>query len=296
MKMIAKTTQRVAQCHEERETQKQMNVRTDGGELEASQHANMMPGEKSMKRLQLQQHPTPKLQLKLQSQPQPAPKPQSTPTPARQWETVPPRAKIRRAPVGRGADPRPAPTTGSSNMVRRLICKSDESLLLSNKMDQEIASAITCAQFSQKVPAQIRIMKAKRNVQGTITAITHPTATVEMALQNKDIIITAARIVPKGVVHIEENESRDKLQIYTVPLIWYMGKGTESLQTMREEFEEENEGIVIPTQASWQENADTIMERRQNADIGTSSDVFIVMGSRVARGLLMYDIKVTGVS
>jgi len=41
-----------------------------------------------------------------------------------------------------------------------------------------------------------------------------------------------------------------------------MGKGTEGLQKMREEFEVENEGIVIPTQVRWLVNPWAIMERR----------------------------------
>jgi len=83
----------------------------------------------------------------------------------------------------------------------------DESVPLSNTMDQEIASAINRALFHQKAPAHIRIMNAKRNAQGAITAITHPNATGEMAQQYCDIIITAARTVDKGVVDVSDDES-----------------------------------------------------------------------------------------
>jgi len=48
----------------------------------------------------------------------------------------------------------------------------------------------------------------------------------------RDIIITAARTVDTGVVDDEENESRDRLKINAVPLMQYMGKGTEGLQKM----------------------------------------------------------------
>ena len=115
---------------------------------------------------------------------------------------------------------------------RRLILRRDESVPLSNKMDQEIASAINRALFHQKAPAHIRIMNAKRNANGTITAITHPNATAEMALQYRDIIITAAGMVDNGVVDVKENESLERLKIQTVPLVQYMGKGMDVLQKM----------------------------------------------------------------
>jgi len=205
---------------------------------------------------------------------------------------------------GRPSHPKPrvrghpsaqAQTAGSSMAERRLILRRDESVPLSNKMDQEIVSAINRALFHQKAPAHIRIMNAMRNAKGAITAITHPNTTAEMALQYRDIIITGARTVDKGVVDVEENESWERLKIHTVSLVRYMGKGMEGLQKMREEFEAENEGIVIPTQVRWLANPRTIRERRQNGEIAASSVVFVVKGSRVARSLVKKDIKAAGV-
>jgi hypothetical protein len=86
---------------------------------------------------------------------------------------------------------------------RCLRLSRDESVPLSNKMAQEIALAINRALFYQKTPAHIRIMNAQRNGNGAITVITHVNATAEMAQQHRDIIITAARMVDKGVVDIE---------------------------------------------------------------------------------------------
>jgi hypothetical protein len=80
---------------------------------------------------------------------------------------------------------------------RCLIITRDESIPLSNKMEREVAAAINRALYHQKAPAHIRIMNTKRNAQGVITAITHPNATAEMALQYRDIIITAVRTVAK---------------------------------------------------------------------------------------------------
>jgi hypothetical protein len=83
-----------------------------------------------------------------------------------------------RAPVGPG----PAATAGSSIAERRLTLINDKSVPLSNKMDEEILSAINSALFQQKAPAHIGIINAKRNAKGVITAITHLNATAEMAL------------------------------------------------------------------------------------------------------------------
>jgi len=303
MNMIAKTVKGVAQCHQERETEREVTARRDGGGLEASQHADTTRDDGPKERQQLQQQqqpqPRPKLQLKLQQKPQPMPRPQSapTPTPARQWETVPPRAKSQRAPVGPspGPGPGPAPTAGSSMAERRLILRRDESVPLFNKMDQEIASAINRALFQQKAPAHIRIMNAKRNDKGAITTITQPNATAEMALQYRDIIIAASRTVDKGVVDAVENESWERLKIHAVPLKLYMGKGTEGLQKTREEFEAENKGIVNPTQVLWLVNPRTIRERRQNVEIAASLLVFVVKGNKMPQTVVKKGIKAAGV-
>jgi outer membrane biosynthesis protein TonB len=290
--MIAKTMKGVAQGQEEREREREATARMDGGGLEASQHADTTREEGPEERQQpQQQQPKPKPKLQPKRQPVPKPKSAPTPTPARRWETVPPRGNSLRAPVGPGL----APTARSSMAERRLILRRDQSVPLSNKMDQEIASAINRALFHQKAPAHIRIMNAKRNARGAITAITHPNATAWMAVHYRDIIITAARTVDKGVVDVEEKESWQRLKIHTVPLIRYMGKGTEGLEKMREEFETENEGIVIPTQVRWLANPRTIRERRQNREIAASSVVFVVTGSKVAQSLVKKGIKAAGV-
>jgi len=49
-------------------------------------------------------------------------------------------------------------------------------------MDPEIASVINKALFHQEGPAHIRIINAKWNAWGTITAITQQNATAAMAL------------------------------------------------------------------------------------------------------------------
>jgi len=178
---------------------------------------------------------------------------------------------------------------------RCLILRRDESVPLPNKMDQEIASAINRALFHQQAPANIRIMNARRNAKGAITAITHQNATAERAMQFRDIIMTEVRTVDRGVMDIKENETWERLKIHAVPLMRYMGKSPEGLQKMREEIEVENEGIAIPTQVRWLANPCTIRERRQNRGIAASLVVFVVKGSRLAQSLIKKGIKALGV-
>jgi len=151
---------------------------------------------------------------------------------------------------------------------------------LPNKMDEEIASAINRALFRQQAPAHIRIMNARRNGKGAITAITHQNAIAEMAMRYRVIISTAAKTVDKGVVEVEENETWERLKIHAVPLVRYMGNGTDGLQKMGQQFEAENKGVVIPTQVRWLATPRTNMERRQNGEITASSVVIVEREAR----------------
>lgn len=162
-------------------------------------------------------------------------------------------------------------------------------------MDQEIASAITSELFHHQDPAHIRIMNTRRNAKGVITAITHQNATAEIALRYLDIIITATRTVDKVVVDVEENESWERLKIHRVHLVPYIGKGTDGLQKMREEFEIENKGVTIPSQVQWLANPRSMRQRWQNGEIAVSSVVFVVKGSKVAKGFVKKSIKAAGV-
>jgi hypothetical protein len=211
--MLAKTRNVVAKRQEEREREREVTIRTDGGGLESSQHAETTreQGPEQCQRPQQQPNPKPKLKLKLQSNPKAMPMPKSapTPTPTRRWETVPPRAKSQRGPVGPcpGPGPGPAPTAGSCMAERCLTVRIDESVPLSNKMDQEIESAINRVLVYQKAPAHIRIMNSQGITKGAITAIMHPIAIAEVGLRYHAFIITPTSKVDEGVVDVEQNES-----------------------------------------------------------------------------------------
>jgi len=232
-----------APTQEARKDERDETARQDGEGLGASQHAGAVQGGEPEKR-QLQQQPKLKtqLQLKQQLEQQHKPKHKPTPTQARRWETVQPGTQSQRTPVGPG----PAPTSRWSVAESRLILRRDEGIPLPNKLDQEIASAINRGLFHRKAPAHIWIMNAKTNVNGAITAITHQNTPAAMALTYRKDIINAAHTVNKGVINVEENESWERLKVHAVELVRYMGKGTESLQKMRDEMHAENKGVVIP--------------------------------------------------
>jgi hypothetical protein len=161
--------------------------------------------------------PTPTLTLRATSAPKVVKT--SAPTPTRQWEMVPPRNQTKLiSPAG-------AQRTGSSIADRSLIVMRDESVPLRNKMVQEIASVIHRALFHQEALALIRIMNVMRNAKGTMMASTDQNATGEMAMLYRDIIITAATTVHRGVADVEGNETCEWPKMHAVPLLPYMGKG-----------------------------------------------------------------------
>jgi len=128
-----------------------------------------------------------------------------------------------------------------------------------------------------------------------MVAITHPNATAEMALLYRHIIIKSARLLDKGIIDVEGNESWERLKIHTVLLVRYIGQGTEGLQNIREEIQAENEGGAIPAQVSWLSNPRMIREREQRWEIKASSVVFIVRGKKVAQRLVNKGIIAAGV-
>jgi hypothetical protein len=107
-----------------------------------------------------------------------------------------------------------------------------------------------------------------------------------MALLYRDIIIKATRSVDKGIIDVEGNESWERLKIHTVPLVRYMGQGTEGLQKMREEIQGENEGVAIAAQVRWLSNPRIISETEQIGEFKASTVVFIVSGKKVAQSLV----------
>ena len=99
----------------------------------------------------------------------------------------------------------------------------------------------------------------------------------------------------KGIIDVEGNESWERLKIHTVPLVRYMGKGTEGLQKMKEEIQAGNDGVAIPAQVRWLSNPRIIREREQRGEIKASSVVFIVRGKNVAQRLVNKGVVAAGV-
>ena len=257
----------------------------------ASHHADTMQEGGPEKHQQLKQQPKPRLQLKLYPKPQQQPKPKSSPTTPRLWETVLLRAQSQRAPIGPG----PTPTAGSCMAERRLMPWRDEGVPLPKQMDQEIASATNRAVFHQKAPAHIRVMNAKSNALGTMTAITHANSTGAREQRSGDVIITAVPTVDQRVIDVEKNESWERLKVHAIPLVRYMGNATEGLQKMRYEIHTGNEEVTVPVQVRWLESLPIIDERSQMREISASSVLFVIMGTNVARRLVRKGMKAAGV-
>ena len=164
-----------------------------------------------------------------------------------------------------------------------------------NEIDQDIPSTINRALFHPQATADIMIMNARRNAMYLITAIMHQNATAEITPPYSDIIIMAASTVNNGIIDVEENKSWESLNIRAVPLELFVGKGTEDLQNILDEFELENEGIKLPTQLQWLANPRTIREGRQRVEIAESSVVIVVKGNMPPQGEFKQGIKAAGV-
>jgi len=74
-----------------------------------------------------------------------------------------------------------------------------------------------------------------------------------------------------------------------------MGRGRRSLQKLREEWEAENMGIVIPTQVQWLESTHTIRKKRQNGEIAASFVVFVEKRNNLAQSWMKKGINVAKV-
>jgi hypothetical protein len=199
----------------------------------------------------------------------------SMPTPTRLHETVPRRNQNKQD------IPATTPTPRSSLADRRQIVRRDENVPFSVMMDPDIVSVIIRALCHQQAPAHIRIMNARRHQKGGNSAIKQKRKTDEITLQYCNIGIPAARTVDNCVIHVNANESWERVKIHVGPLLHYKGKGIEGLQKMREEFEAENERIAIPTNVGYLANLGTTRQRRQNGKIAVSSVVFGIKGNKV---------------
>lgn len=121
----------------------------------------------------------------------------------------------------------------------------NKSIPLPNKINQQIASVFNRVLCYQKAPANIKIMKVKRNITGPNIAITLYNAMVAIALAYCNDIINTAHTVEKGVLDVEEHKLWETLKVHAVPLVRNMGKATKGLHKMPDKIHAEKEGVVI---------------------------------------------------
>lgn len=118
---------------------------------------------------------------------------------------------------------------------------------------------------------------------------------VAMGLAYLDEFINTAHMVDKGVVDVARTEFLHRLKVHAVPLVRYMGKGTEGLQKKWDEIQAENKGVVIPVHVRWLVNPHCLRDRRPRGEISASSVVLVVKRNKVACTLLKAGIKAAGV-
>jgi hypothetical protein len=116
-----------------------------------------------------------------------------------------------------------------------------------------------------------------------------------MAPVYHNIIITTVHTVYKGVFNFEEDEFWERFMIHAVPLMRYMGQGTEGLKKMWDEIDAKNEGVIVPVQVRWLASLHSIKERWHNGETSALSVVFVVKGSMLVRRLVKEGFNAAGV-
>lgn len=73
------------------------------------------------------------------------------------------------------------------------------------------------------VLVHIQSMNAKRRVKDVVTPSNYQDSLAVMALAYHNMIINTACMVYKGVIDVEENESREKLKVHAARLMRFVG-------------------------------------------------------------------------
>jgi len=189
---------------------------------------------------------------------------------------------------------KPVPPGQNSMEKRRVTFKRDNGLPLSQKRDLDISSEVNRALFEAKVPHFVRIQGVTKNTRGCLSTITTPTATAEMLIRYREIVIKAARKVDAGIVDIETVELWEKVKMHGVNFDRYLGKKTGGgLEKLRHEIQAENEGVVLPLAISWIGGPKDVQKKKAEGK-KASSVVFAVKGSKMAEKVLKGGLRAAG--
>jgi len=174
--------------------------------------------------------------------------------------------------------------------------KRDNGLPLSQKKDLDISSEVNRALFEAKVRYFVRIQGVTKNTRGCLSTITTPTATAEMLIRYREIVIKAARKVDAGIVDIKTNELWERVKMHGVNFDRYLGKKTGGgLEKLRQELQAENEGVVLPLAINWIGGPKDV-QRKKAEGKKASSVVFAVKGSKMAEKVLKGGLRAAGIN
>jgi hypothetical protein len=190
---------------------------------------------------------------------------------------------------------RPVPPGQNSMKKKRGVFKSDNGLPLPQKKDLEISSEVNRALFEAKVPYFVCIQGVTKNTRGCLSTIMTPGATAEMLIRYREIVIKAARKVDVGIVDIETNELWERVKMHGVNFDRYLGKKMGGgLEKLRQKFQAENEGVVLPLAISLIGGPKDV-QKKMGEGRWASTVVLAVKGSKMAEKVLKGGLWAAGV-
>jgi hypothetical protein len=219
---------------------------------------------------------------------------QNTTTREAGWNAIGPKGKVQKQSAGDDWL-LPLKERGNPEDDRKIILPRDGVTPHPGGNVRAILSEINRALLKAGVPDHIRLWDLHRNAKGVLTAITRKESNARQFLFFKDMILMAARKVDPGIINVQSNETWAKLKIHGVPLDQYgPHMDAHGLQTLREDIEAENPGVVIPVALRWVGSPRRIMERYDLGEIRGATVMFAVQDKQAAERLLSTGLRAAG--
>jgi hypothetical protein len=210
------------------------------------------------------------------------------------WNAIGPKGKVQKQSAGDDWL-LPLKERGNPEDDRKIIFPRDGVTPHPGGNVRAILSEINRALLKASVPDHIRLWDLHRNAKGVLTAITRKESNARQFLFFKDMILMAARKVDPGIINVQSNETWAKLKIHGVPLDQYgPHMDAHGLQTLREDIEAENPGVVIPVALRWVGSPRRIMERYDLGEIRGATVMFAVQDKQAAERLLSTGLRAAG--
>jgi hypothetical protein len=143
------------------------------------------------------------------------------------------------------------PTNKDTVENRRVTFKRNNALLISQKKDSEIVSAVHRALHVARAPHHIRMGTITMNIRGTITALATLEALADMLAAWREVVVKAAKRIDQGIIDLEKNETWEKVKMHGISFDQYAVKKLGGLEKLRQEIQAKNEGVVVPMAINW---------------------------------------------